>query len=664
MTCLLVAIVLLAVSGMPGLLFSRRSAAWQWIAVVLVTIGSGVGLFAALRFLATGGRIAERLDYSLGLSNVAVSLPIDDIFHVAIDELSALFLLTIFFVPLCGSIYGLGYWPQRDYPKNGRKLRLFYGLLSAGMALLVIARHSILFLFGWEVMALSAYFLVTTEDDNSEVREVGWIYLVATHTATLVLFGLFGLLRGITGGFVFGAPLPADLATLPATLVFLTALVGFGLKAGVMPLHVWLPGAHAMAPSHVSALMSGVIIKMGVYGLVRTLSMFPQAPPWWGGVILVLGVASGLLGIAYSLAQQDLKRLLAYSSVENIGVIFIGLGLSLLGRAYDRPDLALLGMAGALLHVLNHGLFKSLLFFAAGAVIHQVHTRRMDQLGGLAKRMPLTAFCFLFGAAATCALPPTNGFISEFLIYIGLVPGALGEHGTFAAMAAPALASIGALAVAAFVGAYGTVFLGVARTRHVEHAREAPLTMIAPMAAVGLVCLSIGLAPNMVLPMLQQAAIVASPGLALEKASLVDLFPTGALPQVLWILTSLLVFGALMLRHRMTQMPVGRTVTWGCGYSAPTSRMQYTPSSFSQMLVNLFGWALRPKTRMPVIRDLFPSQASFESEVRDVVLDQMILPAANRSGDALAWFRWLQQGSSQLYLAYVFVTLVLLFLWR
>lgn len=664
MTLLLYAVVLIAVSGLPGLLLPRDRSAGQAWAVVLMTAGCGMGLYAVGRYLTEGGAV-EHVHFIYGASDSAVRLPIDDLLHFGIDELSALFLLTIFFVPLCGSIYGLGYHPQAANPRNARKLQLFYGLLPAGMAMLVLARNSILFLFGWELMALSAYFLVTTEDDDAEVLQAGWIYLVATHTATLALFGLFGLLRGVSGSFQFGAPLPSELPQGLATAVFLTSLAGFGIKAGVMPLHVWLPGAHAMAPSHVSALMSGVIIKMGVYGLIRTLSMLPHVPVWWGGLLVGLGTASGLLGIAYAVGQQGLKRLLAYSSVENVGVIFIGLGMSLLGRAYGRPELTLLGMAGALLHMVNHGLFKSLLFFGAGAVIHTARTRQMNMMGGLAKQMPRTAICFLIGAAATCALPPTNGFISELLIYLGLFQAVIGPHGLFLAMAAPALATIGALAVAALVGAFGTVFLGTARSDRTVHAHESPATMLMPMALTGGLCLAIGLAPQTVVPILQEAVGVASPGWSAgENVSLAALVPLDALQKVLWILAGLLVFGGLMLNHRMTQVEVGTTGTWGCGYSAPTARMQYTPTSLSQMLMRLFGWALRPRERRPTIREPFPTPTAFDVEVDDVVLARGYLPAASEAADRLQWFRWVQQGSSQAYLAYVFVIIVALFLWR
>ncbi|HMC88640.1 MAG TPA: proton-conducting transporter membrane subunit, partial [Gemmataceae bacterium] len=409
-------IVIAAGSGVPALLPGWSSMSGQWLTTLLAVLGAGLGLCGVGTFWAAGDSQPIVLPWPIPGAE----------FSVAMDGLAAIFLVPIFLISLLGNVYGLSYWKQADHPGNGRKLRLFYGTLTGGMALLVIARNSILFLFGWEIMALSAFFLVTTEDHEKEVRETGWIYLVATHLATLCLFALFALLRAATGSFALEPLEAASLTPRMATMIFVLALVGFGLKAGIMPLHVWLPSSHAIAPSHVSAIMSGVIIKMGIYGLVRVTSLLPNPPPEWGGVVLGLGVTSGALGVAFAIGQHDLKRLLAYHSVENIGIILMGLGLALLGRALGRADWVILGLSGALLHVWNHALFKALLFLSAGSVIHAVHTRAIDHLGGLAKSMPWTALSFLVGAVAICGLPPLNGFVSEFLIYLGLF-GTLGN---------------------------------------------------------------------------------------------------------------------------------------------------------------------------------------------------------------------------------------------
>jgi hydrogenase-4 component B len=650
-------IVLAAASGVPGLFLSRSRLTGQGLANVLVVLGTGLGLAGVGAFWATG--VSERML----LPWTVLGAPFD----VAIDGLSALFLLPIFLISMLGSIYGLGYWKQTDHPANGRKLRLFYGLMTAGMALLVIARNSIVFLFGWEVMALSAFFLVTTEDHKQEVREAGWIYFVATHVATLSLFALFALLRQANGSFTL-APLPESaLSPDTKTAIYVLALLGFGLKAGIMPLHVWLPSAHAVAPSHVSALMSGVLIKMGIYGLVRITSLVPHPPVEWGATLLALGAVSGVLGVAFAIGQHDLKRLLAYHSIENIGIIVMGIGLALVGRSLGRVEWVVLGLSGALLHVWNHALFKALLFLSAGSVIHAVHTREMDELGGLARRMPRTALAFLVGAVAICGLPPLNGFVSEFLIYLGLFD-TLGRDGELAysgaALAAPALALIGALAVACFVKVFGTVFLGTARSGHAGQAHESGPTMIGPLAALAACCLFIGLAPQCVVPVLGSAVAAWAPEVGDAGARLAALAPLAWISAMGLALAAALALTGGLLWLRLRAAPRATGPTWGCGYIAPTPRMQYTASSFAQMLVGLFGWALRPRMRRPADLGLFPHQTHFHSTVPDAVLDEAMLPAFRGGAWLFSWFRVLQRGSVQTYLLYIFLALLGMLLWR
>jgi hydrogenase-4 component B len=651
----LLGILVAGLSGVPGLFLHRQSAAGQWLATLLAVLGNGLGLAGVALFWWTGhGEAFVRPWHVPGGA-----------FAVEVDGISALFLLPIFLVSLIGSVYGLGYWKQAEHPDTGRKLRLFYGLLTAGMGLLVVARNSLLFLAGWEGMALAAFFLVTTEDHDAEVRRTGWVYLVAAHVATLCLFALFGLLRGVTGSFAL-VPLPEEgVAPALATAIFVLALLGFGLKAGIMPLHIWLPGAHAAAPSHVSAIMSGVLIKMGIYGLVRVTALLPHPPVAWGAVLLGLGVVSGVLGVAFAIGQHDLKRLLAYHSIENIGIIVVGLGLALVGRSLGRPDWVVLGLAGALLHVWNHALFKALLFLSAGSVIHATHTREIDHLGGLARTMPRTALCFLVGAVAICGLPPLNGFVSEFLIYLGLLGTLGGAGGTSfagAAFAVPGLALIGTLAVACFVKVFGAVFLGSARSEHAHHAAESGPAMIVPMGVLVACCVAIGLAPGLVAPVLGKAAAAWDPTLKDPAGRLAALAPLGWVSVMGVLLLAAVLGGGLVLAYRVRRGPVATGVTWGCGYAAPSARMQYTSSSFAQMLVGLFAWALRPRAERPQELGLFPQQVHFHSEVPDPVLDDAVLPACGLGARVLSWARVLHQGSIQTYLVYIFVTLLVLLL--
>jgi hydrogenase-4 component B len=654
----LLGIVLAAMSGVPGLLLGRHAMSGQWVSALLAVLGGALGLLGAGVLWATGASAPIVLSWPI-LAGAK--------FAVAVDGLSALFLVPIFLISLLGSIYGLDYWKQTEHPDNARKLRLFYGMLTAGMGLVVIARNAVVFLFGWEIMALSAFFLVTTEEYDSEVREAGWVYLVATHVATLSLFALFALLHAGNGSFALTPLKEGSLSPRGMTAVFVLALLGFGIKAGIMPLHVWLPSSHAIAPSHVSAIMSGVILKMGVYGLVRITSLVPHPPLEWGGIVLGLGVVSGVLGVAFAIGQHDLKRLLAYHSIENIGIIVMGLGLALIGRSLGRVDWVVLGLAGGLLHVWNHALFKALLFLSAGSVIHSAHTREIDHLGGLAKRMPRTAICFLVGAVAICGLPPLNGFVSEFFVYLGLFRTLGTEHGPSyagAAFAVPALALIGALAVACFVKVYGAVFLGSARSEHAEHVHEAPLSMVGPMAVLAGCCFLIGLAPMLIVPLLGQAISAWDPSVTDAVGRLVDMAP------VAWItVMGVLLLGGLFLASVLLWLCLHRGVvekgpTWGCGYIAPTARMQYTSSSFAQMLVGLFAWALRPRTTRPGELALFPQKSAFHSEVRDTVLDEGVRPAFRSTAWLVSWFRVFQRGSIQIYLLYIFIALIVLLLWR
>jgi hydrogenase-4 component B len=653
---ILLGIVIAGASGFPGLLFGKWSITGQRITTLLAVLGAALGLGGIAVFWTTGDSQPIALPWSIPGAE----------FRVAVDGLGAIFLTPIFLISLLGNVYGLDYWKQTRHPQNGRKLRLFYGVLTAAMALVVMARNGILFLVGWEIMALAAFFLVTTEDDEEEVRTAGWIYLVATHLATLCLFALFALMRAVSGSFTL-VPLQRELAPGTATAVFILALAGFGLKAGIMPLHVWLPSAHAIAPSHVSAIMSGVIIKMGIYGLVRITSLLPDPPAAWGGVVLGLGAVSGVLGVAFAIGQHDLKRLLAYHSIENIGIIVMGLGLALLGRSLGRADWIILGLGGALLHVWNHAVFKALLFLSAGSVIHAVHTRAIDHLGGLAKAMPWTSLSFLIGAVAICGLPPLNGFVSEFLIYLGLF-GTLGDGpgGSVAgaALAAPALALIGGLALACFVKAYGAVFLGTARSESAQNAREVPPSMLASMSVLAACCFLIGLAPLLVVPLLGRGISDWAPNLGDAGPRLAVLAPLAWVTTMGLALIGALLLGGALLWLMLPKVLLVQRPTWGCAYAAPTPRMQYTSSSFAQQLVGLFAWALRPRTQQPRTLPLFPQKASFHSVAPDTVLDDAVLPLFRISAWVISKFRVFQRGSIQMYLLYMFVALIALLLWR
>ena len=651
---LLSAVVLAAVSGVPGLFYDRRSPVAPWIATVLMIVSGGLGSVGAIQCF--GRSDVTVLIFPLPLPNAE--------FALVVDSLSCCFLAMIYLISVLGSLYGLEYWKPTAHPENACKLRCFYGVLTACLMIVVLAKNSVSFLFGWEGMAVAAFFLVGTEDDRKDVRDAAWLYLASSHAGTLALFVLFGLMYGATGTFDFVPLPPSQVSPALASTLFLLALCGFGLKAGLMPLHFWLPSAHAMAPSHVSAMMSGVLIKMGIYGLVRITGLLADPPLWWGGLMLTLGALSAVFGIVFALSQHDLKRLLAYSSIENIGIVAIGLGLALLGRSLHNQLWVVLGLTGALLHVWNHCLFKSLLFFGAGSVIHATGTRQIDALGGLARRMPWTSAAFLIGATSACGLPPCNGFFSEFLIYLGLFH-TLGLPGEavlpVAAFAIPAMALAGAAAIACFVKAFGIVFLGVPRQPLAQHPHDPYWPMRLPLVVLAVAAVCLGMMTAIVAPRLNGICVQWS-GLTWDKLQSADaldsLVPLG------WTLVALLAVmlaGFGWLRWQIRCHPYAESDTWGCGYLSPTPRLQYTGTSLTQFLVSLFGWSILPVEHRPEIRDRFPASADYRSEVPEIVLDRVVLPVFDAMARQLLWFRLLQQGSVQVYLLYIVAMLVLLF---
>jgi hydrogenase-4 component B len=470
----------------------------------------------------------------------------------------------------------------------------------------------------------------------------------------------------VVGEFTFPSAGSLDPMAHHSTLIFLAAIVGFGAKAGLMPLHVWLPAGHASAPSHVSALMSGVMLKMGIYGMVRILSFYAIPPLWWGGLLLVLGIVSGVVGVMFALGQHDIKRLLAYHSIENIGIIVIGIGLAMIGRTLDYPALTLLGICGALLHTLNHATFKSLLFFGAGSAIHATGTRDIDLMGGLGKCLPLTSVCFLTGAVAICGLPPLNGFVSEFLVYLAAFHGLTAENGWMAivpAVAAPALALIGTLAVACFVKVYGIAFLGAPRVESPTEIHENGWQMLAPMVLLAVVCVLVGIFPSLLTTFLENAAYSWLPSLRVSTGRLDGLVPLGALTCVNGILLLLLLLVSYTVLKRVRSLPVSRGGTWDCGYLAPSPRMQYTASSFAEMLTRLNAMFLRGSWHNPKIKGVFPAPSHFSSHVPEAMLEYVYLPLLMKFQTLVAPLRRLQHGQLHLYVLYILITLVVLLFW-
>jgi formate hydrogenlyase subunit 3/multisubunit Na+/H+ antiporter MnhD subunit len=597
----------------------------------------------------------------------SVSLPwlgeIGGSFRVALDPLSGFFLLPVYGIGAVSALYGGRY--LRNAARGLGSAWLFYHLLVASMAMVVLARNAVLFLLAWEAMTISSWFLVTFEDQQPGARRAGLTYLTASQIGTAFLMALFLLLgRGGLDFARFGG-----LSGTAAGIAFVLALLGFGTKAGIVPLHVWLPEAHPAAPSHVSALMSGVMIKLGIYGILRTLLFLGPPPAWWGWTLLAVGALSGILGVLFALAQHDLKRLLAYHSVENIGIILMGLGLGLLGLAYGLRPVAVLGFAGGLLHVLNHALFKSLLFLGAGAAAQAAGTRDLERLGGLARRMPLTGLSFLLGAAAISALPPLNGFVSEFLIGSGALRAVLAAGAAPAvagAAAIVALALIGGLAAACFAKAYGISFLGEPRSPQAAAAREAPATMVLPMLLLAAACLAVGLLgpllPGFLAPLVAQLTGLpqrqALDLLGPARRTLASL--TAGAAALAGLAAALAGLRALLLSRRNVQ----QAGTWDCGYVRGSPRLQYTASSFAQPLLAMFRRVLSPEHRSRKPTGYFPAEAHFASETPDAFERRLIRPAFASVARLFARMRWLQQGRLRLYVLYIALTLLALLVWK
>jgi len=657
----LVAVGALVASGLASWLLSLSGGArgprlGVSIGAVGAVAGCAIGLVPALAILL--GAPPETL-------HAAWSLPLAS-FALGIDPLSAFFLLPVFGLSGLAAWYGAGY--LRPSGRREAASWLWFSLLVAGMAVVVAARNGMLFLVAWETMSLASYFLVALRHESEEARRAGRVYLIATHVGTAFLFVFFLALSGTAPSLDFeriGADGAATLLGAPA--LFLIAVAGFGTKAGLMPFHMWLPEAHPAAPAHVSAVMSGAMITMGIYGLVRMLPYVGAPPPWWGWVLIGLGLVSAILGVLYALAQHELKRLLAYSSIENVGIVACGLGLGLLGISHGVPFLAALGLAGALLHVLNHAAFKGLLFLAAGSVVHGAGTAEIETLGGLLRRMPWTGAAFLIGALAISGLPPLNGFVSEFLITLGsfrAVASAPGEVALAGTVVIAGLALSAGVAAATFVKSFGIAFLGEPRSERARGAHEASASMRLPMAVLAAACLALGIGAPWVFGIARSAV----PYRALLPAAVEPELDavTSILTRVAWVAGGflLLVLAGAALRSRLLARRREASGTWDCGFAAPTPRMQYTASSFAQPILELVAPVLGTRVSSHEPAGLFPSSASHATAVTDTFRDRVLVPIAAEVQRRLAPFRKIQEGRVQVYVLYIAITLLAVLLYQ
>jgi len=629
-------------------------------------VGGGAGLGVALAFFA--------LQVPL-VVEVPALLSVADGLAFRLDALGAFFLALVGLVAVPCSLYGAGYSEAYDGRYSLRFLGAMLNLFLLTMSLVPCAGNVLTFLLMWEGMSLTSYFLVMTDTDEPDTIQAGAWYLAMTHGGLALVLAAFLLLAGGAATTAF-----ADLRTAAATLspatrnaVFLLAVLGFGSKAGLIPLHVWLPRAHPAAPSHVSALMSGVMIKLGVYGLLRVgLDLLGGGPAWWGALLIVLGAVSAVLGVLYALMENDLKRLLAYSSVENIGLVFIGVGAGFLFLSLGAIPAATLALSAGLYHALNHAAFKGLLFLGAGSVLHATHTRDMNRLGGLIRGMPWSALFFLIGSLAIAGLPPLNGFVSEWLLFQSLLPG-IGSSATLVAplmtLAVGILALTGGLAAAGFVKAFGITFLAIPRSSAAEHAHESPRSMRVGMGILAVACLGLGLAAVPIMSALGTvlAGHAGLPAAAPPLGGGLSLTTPGTFARMSPTLVALglvVVTAGVWLGVRFSGAARGLRVgdTWGCGRIAQTARMEYTSTAFAEPLRRVFAELYRPTKDLSI--DFHPDSRYFvqsieyRSEIVPWVERYLYAPVIERVERWAVRARAIQSGSAHAYLTYLVIALL------
>jgi hydrogenase-4 component B len=662
------------------------------VAVYMAGAASGLAAFRKPRAarlwtcgLALAGALLEIVASAAALAGPAVTwnLPFGATLFswtVRLNPLSAYFNLALGILAAAVSIYSLGYLQPMEGRRNPGALGFFYNLLLLSLTLVFAAANAFFFLVAWEVMALSAYCLVSFEHEKEETRRAGVLFLIMSHAGTGLLLLAFLILANASGSLNFASfhLLASKLPAWQQGVVFVLFFLGFGVKAGIVPLHVWLPAAHPVAPSNISGLMSGIVIKTGIYGMALVFFDFFDTPPAWAGMlVLVAGVLSALLGVLYALMEHDLKRLLAYHSIENIGIILIGFGAALVFRALGHTNLAAIALIAGLYHTLNHAIFKCLLFLGAGSVLHSARTRNMEEMGGLIRRMPVTAACFLIGAVAISGLPPLNGFVSEWLTYQALLAG-FGSTETLTRVAFPIagalLALTAALAAACFVKAFGISFLALPRSENAAKAIEVSLPMRIGMGILAGGCIVLGLGATWFLPVFDpitgealglraSSALVSSGGFVLTSGTL-----HGGTVSTAGIAAMLVVFSALPALFwfawgRVTARRTGPA--WDCGLPGLTADNEYTATGFSKPIRMIFSALYRPRREIQAdyeVSPYYPTTIRFESEIESAFEKHFYHPLKEWIFRVAGRARSVQAGSIHAYLAYIFLTLIVLLL--
>ncbi|MDZ4183686.1 MAG: proton-conducting transporter membrane subunit [Desulfuromonadales bacterium] len=656
MSFLVAALALLIIGALISLIAGKHHRIALTAALTAIIVASLLTATTALRVL---------LNQETLIANFTWLVP-GGAFALQVDPLTGFFLLPVTILPPLAAIYAVAYLDEDSKRRNLGAHFSLYCLLVAALTLVVTAANALLFIAAWEIMTISSFFLVSYDHHHAEVRQAAWLYLLVAHFGLLLILAFFLLAGSHCGSLNFAdfTPLTQAGPTLTAIL-FSLALVGFGIKAGLFPFYIWLPDAHPAAPSHVSAVMSGVVVKTGIYGILRVMTWLPPLSALWGAIILALGLLGALYGIAMAMVQKDLKRCLAYSTVENIGIIFMGIGLGVLATAQQLPVVAALAFAGALLHLWNHTLFKGLLFLGAGTLLHATGTRNLDQMGGLLRRMPQAGLLIIGGSVALAALPPLNGFVSEWLIYLGLLHAGVAMSGVSAlgmSMVLALFGVVGTLAVVTFTRLIGIALLGEARSPAAARAYDASTTMLWPMRLLLFGCLIIGLLPQLTLhllsPVLSQLTPTAAPELVATFSQLGQIGLWGV------ILCAALIMVALLLVALQRRRPTTIAATWGCAFPRPTAQMAYTAESFSGLAHHhLLPQTLQPEVSKKRPRTLFPATVEFFQHSQEVILQRGYQPLFSYLAERCVQLRWLQQGKQHLYLLYIFICCAGLMLW-
>jgi len=588
---------------------------------------------------------------------------------IRIDSLSAWFILIINITSITGVFYGFGYMKSYKDQKSNLTLHwIQYLLFHSSMLWVCMVQNSIVFLIVWELMSLSSLFLVIFDHENSKTIKAGINYLVQMHIGVAILTMAFVWVYISTGSLDFLA-IAQFFQTHSNIWLFLLFFIGFGIKAGFIPFHSWLPHAHPAAPSHISGVMSGVIVKLGIYGILRMITFISSDFLLLGEAILGLSVLTGLYGIINSAVHRDFKRMLAYCTIENIGIVGIGIGLGMIGLGNGNNIMVILGFGGALLHILNHSLFKSLLFFSAGSVYQQTHTRDMEKLGGLIKKMPQTAFLFLIGALAIGGLPPFNGFVSEFIIYKGMLEGISSSNMyqvILIVISFAGLSIIGGISILVFTKSFGTIFLGSQRTHLHSEPVEVSLSMRLPQYIIIGLMICIGLFPSFFFSYTSQIIITSFPGLGvIQTDSLIpfmdNLSLVGLFAAIFLVLAVIVYFvRSLLTKKNLTQV----SPTWGCGYVAPRASMQYTSKSYSKTLGKLLGFIVIEKKKYTELEksEIFPEERKHSAFYVDFFENRIIGRITNALQYFMNLFQFVQNGSTQMYIIYGLFFILLVFL--